>query len=988
MPRRSVLSAAERLSLLAIPTLEADLHRLYGLSDADLGLIREHRGDANRLGFTVLMAYMRYPGVILGVEEDPAPQVLTFLADQIGISLNAWETYDRGTATSRRHVLELQRVFGFTSFTVQEQRLGVEALSKSALVTDHGFVLAEELVESLRRRRVLLPPLSVMEKMCAEAITRGNRAVYATLTEGLGTDQRRRLDGLLRVVPGESASPLVWLRQSPGRPNSRQMREHLDRLRAWRDLELPANVGFRVHRNRLLKLAKEGAHMSTADLAKFEPSRRYATLVSVAVESTATVIDEIVDLHDRIFTKVFSGARNRHKEQFHQAGKEINDKVRLLGQLGQLILDAKTNGTDPFDDIDTAMGWDVFVASVIDAQALARPKAFDFLTGIGQSAHMVRRYWPGFLNELVFRAAPSARELFAGIEFLRELATKKVKLIPEDAPRGFVSKRWAPLVFTEAGIDPVFYELCVLSKLKDALRSGDIWVEGSRQFKNFDDYLLPLHTFQERKNTGLGLPAVTDPGTYLQERLEFLNEQLALVDQMAAADELPEASINTLGLKTAPLETIVPEAAKALINQVSGMLPRIPITSLLLEVDSKTGFTNDFPHLKTGAQAKDKTLLLTAILADGINLGLTKMSEACSTATYSKMLRTQSMHIRDETYSAALATLVNAQNQHPFAQHWGAGSTSSSDGQRFRTSSKAEATGHVNPKYGASPGKLIYTHINDQYAPYHAKLVNVGVRDATYVLDGLLHHEPDQKILEHYTDTAGFTDHVFALTTLLGFRFAPRIRDLDTTRIYTPNKTKYSTLESIIGGTIDVEHLKAHWPEILRLAASIKQGTVTASLMLRKLGAYPRQNGLAKALREYGRLERTLFILDWAQNPDLRRRVTAALNKGEARNALARAVFFNRLGEIRDRSFEQQNYRASGLTLLTAAIVYWNTIYLDHAIENLKNQPTQDPDPDLLRHLSPLGWEHLNLTGNYTWRNTTKPGKLRPLRTTHRRSAD
>jgi hypothetical protein len=103
--------------------------------------------------------------------------------------------------------------------------------------------------------------------------------------------------------------------------------------------------------------------MSVTDLAKFEPSRRYATLVAVAVESTATVIDEIVDLHDRIFTKVFSGARNRHKEQFHQAGKE-NDKVRLLGQLGQLILDAKTNGTDPFDDIDTAMGWDVLVASV------------------------------------------------------------------------------------------------------------------------------------------------------------------------------------------------------------------------------------------------------------------------------------------------------------------------------------------------------------------------------------------------------------------------------------------------------------------------------------------------------------------------------------------------------------------------------------------------------------------------------------------------
>ena len=106
MPRRSVLSAAERLSLVAIPTLEADLHRVYGLSDADLGLIRERRGEANRLGFTVLLAYMRYPGVVLGVEGDPAPQVLTFLADQIGVSPDAWDAYDRGTATSRRHALE------------------------------------------------------------------------------------------------------------------------------------------------------------------------------------------------------------------------------------------------------------------------------------------------------------------------------------------------------------------------------------------------------------------------------------------------------------------------------------------------------------------------------------------------------------------------------------------------------------------------------------------------------------------------------------------------------------------------------------------------------------------------------------------------------------------------------------------------------------------------------------------------------------------
>jgi TnpA family transposase len=341
------------------------------------------------------------------------------------------------------------------------------------------------------------------------------------------------------------------------------------------------------------------------------------------------------------------------------------------------------------------------------------------------------------------------------------------------------------------------------------------------------------------------------------------------------------------------------------------------------------------PEVRRPGQGQN--LLLTTILADAINLGLTKMAESCPGTTYAKLAWLQAWHIRDETYSAALAELVNAQFRHPFAEHWGDGTTSSSDGQNFRTGSKAESTGHINPKYGSSPGRTFYTHISDQYAPFHTKVVNVGVRDSTYVLDGLLYHESDLRIEEHYTDTAGFTDHVFALMHLLGFRFAPRIRDLGDTKLYIPKgDAAYDALKPMIGGTLNIKHVRAHWDEILRLATSIKQGTVTASLMLRKLGSYPRQNGLAVALRELGRIERTLFILDWLQSVELRRRVHAGLNKGEARNALARAVFFNRLGEIRDRSFEQQRYRASGLNLVTAAIVLWNTVYLERAANALR----------------------------------------------------
>jgi TnpA family transposase len=153
--------------------------------------------------------------------------------------------------------------------------------------------------------------------------------------------------------------------------------------------------------------------------------------------------------------------------------------------------------------------------------------------------------------------------------------------------------------------------------------------------------------------------------------------------------------------------------------------------------------------------------------------------------------------------------------------------------------------------------------------------------------------------------------------------------------------------------------------------------------MLRKLGSYPRQNGLAVALRELGRIERTLFTLDWMQSIELRRRVQIGLNKGEARNSLARAVFLNRLGEIRDRRFENQRYRAGGLNLVVAAITLWNTICLERAIHAMR-EAGKEIDEDLLSHLSPLGWEHINLIGDYSWRQNklVEQGKFRRLRTT------
>ena len=165
----------------------------------------------------------------------------------------------------------------------------------------------------------------------------------------------------------------------------------------------------------------------------------------------------------------------------------------------------------------------------------------------------------------------------------------------------------------------------------------------------------------------------------------------------------------------------------------------------------------------------------------------------------------------------------------------------------------------------------------------------------------------------------------------------------------------------------------------MSFSASLKSGTVLPSTMLRKLAAYERQNQLDLALREIGRVERTLFMLDWLESPTLRRRCQAGLNKSEQRHFLTQAICTFKQGRIADRSHEAQQFRASGLNLVIAAIVYWNSTYIADAVAHLRSIGEDVPD-ELLAHTSPVGWGHIAFSGDFLWdRAAAMPSDRRPL---------
>jgi TnpA family transposase len=984
MPRRDLLTEQQRLVFSAPATDERAMVRHYTLGADDLALIDRRRGDHNRLGFAMLLCYLRFPGRVLQENEQPPPTLLRFVAEQLSLDPATFGDYAQRDPTRRAHLAEIQAYQNYRPFSRTLYREFAAWLLPTAFNMEKGPALVAILLDELRAQHVICPPLPVVERLCSEVRARAQRQLCRKLIEGLSGAQREALDKLLTIRPASGQSWLAWLRQTAYAATPGNFPKLIERLKHVRAIGIDLERATRVHQNYWTKLAREGGQSTVQHLIEIEPLRRHATLTALVLESTSTLTDEALDMFDRLVGSLFKKTERRHADKFHRDGKAVNEKVRLYAQIGQALIAAKTSGSDPFAAIEQILPWDKFQSSVTEAKSLAQPEAFDYFALLSERYASIRKFAPMLLANFEFQAAAGTADLLRAIDILRDMNATGKRTLPDEIPTSFVRPRWQPYVSPDKQpIDRRYYELCVFSELRDRLRAGDVWVAGSRQYQDFETHLMSAATFQAMRKESLPLSIEPEFPQYLAERQRCLQEKMTEVSSKAEQNELPDVSLVDGDLCITQLKKITSASADELIREAYAMVPRVKVTDLLAEVDGWTGFADQFVHLRTSVPPKNRQALLTSVLADGINLGLTRMAEACRGATLRQLTWTADWHIRDECYSQALAQLIDYQHHQPLAVHWGDGTASSSDGQYFRAGGQGQAAAQVNLHYGQDPGVKFYTHISDQFGPYHTKVIAATASEAPHVLDGLLYHESSLVIREHYTDTGGFSDHIFGICHLLGFRFAPRIRDLKDKRLYTIIGMDIpAALEPLVAGNVNLKAIRDYWEDILRLAASIKMGTVTASVILRKLAAYPRQNGLALALRELGKLERTLFTLDWLQDPELRRRSHIGLNKGEQKNSLSRAVFFHRLGEIRDRSYENQRHRAGGLNLLVAAIILWNTVYLGRAVDHLRTQG-KVPVPSDLIHLSPLGWEHINLTGDYYWdeEQSFGPDRFRPLRT-------
>ena len=711
--------------------------------------------------------------------------------------------------------------------------------------------------------------------------------------------------------------------------------------------------------------------------------RRYPLLVAFLSQCLATVTDEGIEMFDRCLAEAYARA-GKDLEDFRKAmAQATNEKVHLFRELARAVLDPAIADPHLRPAIYQCIAPTVLRRAADESDQIIRPLDDSYVDFFETRYGYLRQCTPTFLATMTFQSTQEPEPLLEAVTLLHQLNTTHRRTVPPEAPTDFVPLKWRPYVVAPDGrIDRHYYELCTLWELRGALRAGNVWVAQSRRYANPETYLIPHTRWPAlRPEVCQQIHAPADGAMRLEQRGRELIELLPRVDRLLTRNG--KVRMDKGRVVVSPLEAEErPERVEHLEDDITARLPLIDLPDLLIEVDQWTGFSHHLRHLN-GREPHRPTflpVLYAALLSQGCNFGFARMAQMAGISA-DRLAWCTTWYLREDTLKAATDALVNFHHRLPLSQRWGGGTLSSSDGQRIPVAGKIRNATALR-RYFLSQGLTFYSWTSDQFAQYGTKVVPATIRDATYVLDAILDNATELAIVEHTTDTAGYTDLVFALLDLLGMQFAQRLRDIGDQQLYRVSREqKACHLAPRFKGTIKQDLILRHWDDFLRLAGALKLGWVTASLFIGKLQAYPRQNVLTRALQEYGRLIKTLFILRYLESADYRRRINAQLNKGESLHALREFLFVADKGLIRRKQEEAQTNQAMCLNLITNAVVVWNTVYMQAVLDSLRAEGSSIEEDDVA-HLSPARFEHVNPYGKYFFplEEAERRQGLRPLR--------
>ena len=995
MPRMRILSATEQ-RLFDLPPQFDSVQRkqFFELPKALRTLADDFRNPSSRIGFFVVGGYFKATKCFFAPGHFHQRDVET-IARQLALPEESFVPQNYTKTTRLRHEHLILEFYSFKRFDTAAEKFISEEITNMARAQLKPKLIFWRCVDLLVRNKVQIPGYHRLAELILSSLNQHQRELVALVKGVLTPDMKRLIDSLFVQAESGNDQPtkptrykltlLKNLSQSTKPTKAREKANDLDYLaELYRELTPVLSVmnlnyeGIRYYAGSVIKA-------KIFQLNQRSEEDRYVHVAAFIAHQYSRLQDNLVDVVPSVVQSFQNSAQREHKEPSYEQQRVRNqslsgllsrldgDVFDVLRQISRLANDDGLNDTEKLDKIRALLqGRKEDGLSELKASLESGLSQGDYYGVLEERSLRLQNRVSPILKALNFQADASGVLLQQAIEHFQS----KNGVINQTAPLSFLEPQEAKAVLggEDQKFRPSLYKAFLFMHTATGIKSGSLNFQHSYKYRPLDDYLISKERWHRDKAILLeraGLMAFTDPHTVLKGLEKKLYGQYQATNSNALKGKNPHLKFNENGgfrIATPALE----EQENESLQQYFPERRNVPLTEVLGTVNQHCGFLDDLQHWQQRRTRRtvSQRSLYAGVIGLGCGIGIRKMAQISSHITENELEHAVNWYFSLENVQAANDRIVAAMDRMELPNVYRRSQDqlhTSSDGQKFEVRTDSLNANHSFKFFGKEQGVSAYSFIDERGLLWHSLVFSSATRESAYVIDGLMHNDVVKSDI-HSTDTHGYSEVIFAVTHPLGFSYAPRIKNLkkQSLTIFKSNKNKIPANWKVTPDKyVSEEIITDNWDDFLRLVTTIKLKEATASDIFRRLNSYSKQHTLYKAMKAFGQIVKSVFILRYIDDLELRQAIEKQLNKVELANKFTRAVAVGNPREFTQGEKEEQEIAESCNRLIKNAIIYWNYLYLEQKLNRLETQEAKDRLLKAITSHSIATWGHFNFLGEY-----------------------
>ncbi|HAU1598911.1 TPA: Tn3 family transposase [Legionella pneumophila] len=896
----------------------------------------------SRLGFMLSLKCYQCLGYHIPINTIPKP-IIEYIANCIEIKVDKVKLQNYMQLKQRkRHKIVIRKFLAINECKQQRKSIMKSAGLKSAAIKESLADIINDMLEELIKNNFEIPAFSTLLRLARAARTIVSSVLYQRVSDQLTDETKQFFDQLLLSTSPvhEFTSGWEYLKQEMKKPsvtNIREFTDYLDQLRKWRD-ESPIDLSD-IPEHRLDQYVAEAMALDIADMRRIKEAKRYALSAMLLYHQYAKSLDNIVTVLARWLRKIKNDAAEALQE-IRNSSQKITDQ--LIGSLKQVLVASKQTAQTPEEKlglIEQSLPNDIDASIEACEQYLAYADDNDLPLML--KYYQVKRHTMfRLLKQIEIKSASKDVLVEKLVEFI--LAHQRshgeyIEINPEEFGNlEWLDDQWFQFI-TEGKTKRYTNQIRTVKKQKlelaifrfamDEINCADAFALNSYENDDPNKQFIPWDEFYQSLKPYAELIGKSDDPRLFVKELQVEHQQAAEKVNQNFVDNEYLNIINGEPVLKRAISKKVSQQQEKFSNLVASKMPLTDIVSVLTDVENWLGISR---HLKplSGYEPKiddyDLRFIATSF-AYGCNVGPVQAERCLKKYSRKQIAWLFNHHITELRLNKINEVIIKAYKQFELPYIWGNGESASVDGTYWDMyTNNLLAEHHI--RYGKYGG-IGYYHVSDQYVALFGNFIPCGVYEAMYIFDGIYESDETLRPDTIHGDTHAQNEVVFGFAYLLAITLMPRIRSFKHLNFYRPaemNEKSYQHINDIFTSKEpNWQLIESMYYDMLRVVMSIQSGKIKASTILKKLRSNSKKNKLHQAFRELGRVVRTIFLLKYIADVDLRKKIQAATCKSEEFNDFIDWITFGKDGVIHENnSIIQQKIIAFGRMVANAVMFY------------------------------------------------------------------